>query len=367
LSVTLFLAGDVMTGRGIDQILARPSAPALHEPFIRDARDYVTLAEQASGAVPRAVPGEYPWGDALRALAEVAPDARIVNLETSITADGAPDRDKSIHYRMHPANVACLSALGVDVAVLANNHVLDWGRPALLETLDALARAHIAAAGAGRTRAEARRAAIVPLAGGRRAIVVGLGDESSGIHPSWRAERERPGVDLLRDLSDGTADEIGERVRATRRPGDVVIASVHWGSNWGYDVPETHVRFARALIDRGVDVVHGHSSHHPRPIELHRGKLVLYGCGDFLNDYEGIGGHGPYRAELVLAYLPELDDEGRLVQLRMLPLRIRKLRLERATPEDARWLAETMERISQGRGLPCVTVDEAGALVAKPD
>ncbi|HSQ61650.1 MAG TPA: CapA family protein, partial [Polyangiaceae bacterium] len=130
-----------------------------------------------------------------------------------------------------------------------------------------------------------------------------------------------------------------------------------------YEVPEAHVRFARALIDRGVDLVHGHSSHHPRPIEIHRGKLVLYGCGDLLDDYEGIGGHRTYRGELALAYLPTLDGEGRLVELRMLPFRVRRMRLERASPDDARWLAQTLERISRHDGLGRVTVDDAGALV----
>jgi len=353
-----------MVGRGIDQILAHPSDPVLHEPFVRDARDYVTLAEEVSGPVARNVAPEYVWGDALELFEQAAPDARIVNLETSITRDGEHDPSKGVHYRMHPENVACLSAAAIDVCVLANNHVLDWGRSGLFETLDSLAKAGIAVAGAGRSLEQAQRPAGVPMRGGGRALVFGLGDDSSGIPASWRAEPGRAGIDLLTDLSDRTADAIGERVRAKRRPHDIVVASVHWGSNWGYEVPSAHVRFARALIDRGVDVVHGHSSHHPRPIEIHKGKLVLYGCGDLLDDYEGIGGHRAYRGELALAYLPTLDGEGRLVELRMLPFRVRRMRLERAVPDDVRWLAQTLERISRHDGLGRVTVDDAGALVA---
>ena len=87
-----------------------------------------------------------------------------------------------------------------------------------------------------------------------------------------------------------------------REPGDVVVASIHWGSNWGYDVPATHTDFAHRLIDAGVDVVHGHSSHHPRPIEVYQGKLILYGCGDLIDDYEGIGGYQKYRDDLRLLY-----------------------------------------------------------------
>jgi poly-gamma-glutamate capsule biosynthesis protein CapA/YwtB (metallophosphatase superfamily) len=97
-------------------------------------------------------------------------------------------------------------------------------------------------------------------------------------------------VRLPRDLSETTADEVVERLREVKRLGDVVVASIHWGSNWGYDVPAEHVGSARRLVDGGVDIVHGHSSHHPRPIEIYRGRLILYGCGDFIDDYEGISG-----------------------------------------------------------------------------
>jgi poly-gamma-glutamate synthesis protein (capsule biosynthesis protein) len=84
-TVTLFLAGDVMTGRGVDQILACPSGPQLHEPFVTDAREYVRLAEQVSGTVRRGVAPDYIWGDALTEWEARAPAARIVNLETSVT------------------------------------------------------------------------------------------------------------------------------------------------------------------------------------------------------------------------------------------------------------------------------------------
>ena len=76
------------------------------------------------------------------------------------------------------------------------------------------------------------------------------------------------------------------------------------------------IRFAHRLIDGGVDLVHGHSSHHPRPIEVYRKKLILYGCGDLVDDYEGIGSHRGYRDDLRLLYLPRLDPvSGELVEL----------------------------------------------------
>ncbi|NEE09050.1 CapA family protein, partial [Streptomyces sp. SID7499] len=166
--VTLFLCGDVMLGRGVDQILAHPGDPALREAYVGDARAYVRLAESAHGPVPLPVDASWPWGEALWVLDEAAPDARIVNLETSVTGGGTFAPDKEIHYRMHPANLPALAVARPDVTVLANNHVMDFGRPGLLDTLEALVRAGLRTAGAGRDADEACAPAVVPLPGGRR-------------------------------------------------------------------------------------------------------------------------------------------------------------------------------------------------------
>jgi poly-gamma-glutamate synthesis protein (capsule biosynthesis protein) len=99
-----------------------------------------------------------------------------------------------------------------------------------------------------------------------------------------------------------------------------------------------------------VDVVHGHSSHHPRPIEVYRGRLILYGCGDVLSDYEGITGYGEYRPDRALLYLAQLGPGGELVELRMVPFRLQRLRLARAPADDARWLAATLDRVSSPMG-----------------
>jgi poly-gamma-glutamate synthesis protein (capsule biosynthesis protein) len=147
-------------------------------------------------------------------------------------------------------------------------------------------------------------------------------------------------------------------MRRDARPGDILVVSVHWGGNWGYEVPEAQCRFARGLIDEaGVSIVWGHSSHHPKAIEVHNGGLILYGCGDFLNDYEGIGGHERYRGDLVLMYLPELDPSERALRgLTLVPFRTRRLRLERAGAGDTRWLADMLGR----EGAPFDTRVEIG-------
>jgi poly-gamma-glutamate synthesis protein (capsule biosynthesis protein) len=361
----VLLTGDVMTGRGVDQILRHPSEPGLHEPTVRDARTYVELAEAQSGPIPRKVDDAYVWGDALEALERIPSDGRIVNLETSITRSDAYWPGKGVHYRMHPDNIGCLTGARIDVCALANNHVLDYGRAGLLETLETLEKAGVKTAGAGRTLEEARRPATVGRADGGRVVIIAFGAESSGIRPDWAATEDRPGVDLLPDLSDATAGEIGKRVERVKRPLDVAVASVHWGENWGYDVPPEHVRFARRLIDAGLDIVHGHSSHHPRPIEVYRHRLILYGCGDFVDDYEGIAGYEAYRDDLVLMYFASLTPAGELERLRMVPLQHRRLRLTRASAVDTEWLRDTLERVSGEFGTR-VELEADGALLVEP-
>lgn len=350
--VTLFLCGDVMLGRGVDQILPHPGDPALWEQYTADARAYVEMAEAVNGPIPRPVDHSWPWGDALQVLDEVGPDVRVVNLETSVTRSDEFAAGKAVHYRMHPANLPCLAAARPDVCVLANNHVLDFGRRGLEETLDSLAGVGLRAVGAGRDAQEARRPAVVALHGGRRVLVFSFGMESSGIPPSWAAGEGRAGVDFVPDLSATAAAGIAHRVREAKRPGDVVVASVHWGSNWGYGVSGRQVRFAHALIDGGVDVVHGHSSHHPRPLELYRGKPILYGCGDFIDDYEGITGYEEYRDDLRLLYFVSVEpDTGESADVRIEVMQPVRMRLQPASGSDREWLRGTLDKVSRGFGL----------------
>ena len=339
----LFLCGDVMTGRGIDQVLPFPSDPQLHESYARSALEYVELAARANGAVSAPVSFEYVWGDALPELERAATDVRIINLETSVTTSGAW-QPKGINYRMHPRNVPCLTAPGIDCCVLANNHVLDWGHAGLDETLTALRLADLRTAGAGYGVDEAWAPAVLDSHAGR-VLVFGFAVECSGVPAAWDAA-EGLGVSFLPDTSGATADRVVAHIGAHRRPGDVVVVSIHWGSNWGYRVPTTHSSFAHRLIASGaVDAIHGHSSHHPRGIEVFEGKPILYGCGDFVNDYEGISGHEAYRGDLVLMYFLELSAAG-LTRLRMIPMQLRRFRLWRASASDASWLRGTLDRES---------------------
>lgn len=364
--LSIFLCGDVMTGRGIDQILPYPGNPSLYESYVRDARDYVRLAEQINGPISRPVDFAYIWGDALGILKEIKPDVRIVNLETSITTSDDYWVGKGINYRMNPRNIPCLTAAGINVAVLANNHVLDWGYSGLEDTLQVLKKAGIRSAGAGCNLAEAATPAVVEISGKGLVLVFGFGSETSGIPDSWAAAPKKPGVNLLHDFSDETVLSIQERINKVKRPGDVVVASIHWGTNWGYGIPLDRQKFAHSLIDRaGVDVIHGHSSHHPQGIEVYRGKPIIYGCGDFINDYEGIGGYEQYRGDLSLMYFLELNPATvQLTSLKMKPMRMKNLRVNNASAMEARWLMDMLNREGKKFGTR-VEMKDDGTLVLK--
>jgi poly-gamma-glutamate capsule biosynthesis protein CapA/YwtB (metallophosphatase superfamily) len=345
-AITIFLCGDVMIGRGIDQVLPHPSDPRLYEPYMKTALGYVELAAQANGPIPAPVDFSYIWGDALDVFARVAPDLRIINLETAVTTSDAYWPGKVIHYRVHPANLPCLTAARIDCCVLSNNHVLDWGYDGLSETLAALRNSGVQTAGAGRNLEEAEAPAVLRVAGKGRVLVWAFGAATSGIPQSWAATQDKLGVNLLTDLSDTTVRAIAAKVKKHKQAGDLAVISLHWGGNWGYNVPPEHRRFVHKLLDKaGVDLVHGHSSHHPKGIEVFRERPILYGCGDFLNDYEGISGYEGFRDDLTLMYFATMDPgTGTLLRFTMTPMQLKRLRAHRAATAEAQWLRDMLNR-----------------------
>ena len=336
----LFLCGDVMTGRGIDQALSHPVNPILYESYVRDARKYVALAEKANGPIPRPLSVDYIWGDALPELERAEVDLRIANLETAITSAQTPWPEKAIHYRMHPRNIGCLTSAKISACALANNHVLDWEYDGLSETLKTLDAAGIAHAGAGNDAEEAMQ----PGFGHRRqwpSVVILVWIENQRDPGRLEGHEHSPGVKVLDDFSEATAARVADQMRAFQQPGDLIIVSIHWGSNWGYEIPRDQTMFAHCLIEEAIAIVYGHSSHHVKAIEVSKGRLILYGCGDFLTDYEGISGYEMFRGDLALMYLIEIDSHnGELITARLAPMRMRQFRLEHASAADAQWLCK---------------------------
>jgi len=240
----------------------------------------VMLGRMVNELLKERVP-DYPWGDALPLL--LGADLRVCNLECVVSDDGEPwePSTKPFHFRSDARNVDVLLAAKIDAVSLANNHVLDFGYDALLDMLKILDRAGIAHAGAGSNLKEAQKA-IGLDAGGVGVGIIAFTDNE----PEWAARSEKPGTFYTPlDLGDARARNLLALVRQTRKDVDLLILSAHWGSNWGHVPPQQHIAFAHALVGAGADVVFGHSSHVFRGIELYLSRPIIYGAGDFVDDY----------------------------------------------------------------------------------
>lgn len=221
----------------------------------------------------------FPWGDTLPLLGQA--DVRIGNLECVLSDDGTPWPAKVFHFRSDSKNVQSLKAADFTAVSLANNHVLDFGEGALLDTLSTLDRNRILHAGAGADTDAARRPAIWQHDGTTLGFLAVTDNE-----PGWAAGPEVPGVHYLpADIADARAVDLVRQVRQVRSRVDLLIVSAHWGPNWGFEVPPEHRGLAHALIDAGADVVFGHSPHIVRGVEVYRNRPILYSAGDFVDDY----------------------------------------------------------------------------------
>jgi len=309
--VRILLAGDVMLGRLVNQALKHKDP-------------------------------DYVWGDTLPLFR--AADVRICNLECVLSDRGRPWSvpPKVFHFRSDAKNVSVLAAAGIDVVSLANNHVLDYEYVALLEMLDILERAAIRYSGAGRNRNEARRPAVLDRNGKRVAVIAATDNE-----PSWEAAAELPGTFYTPiDTSDHRAAELIALVSETARHATVLIVSLHWGPNWGYDPPREHVLFARTLIDAGAAIVFGHSPHVFRGVEIYKGKPILYSAGDFIDDYAV---DEVERNDESFVFTIDVEDRS-VSEIALYPTLISAFQARRADPGMGRQIAAKMQALCGGLG-----------------
>jgi poly-gamma-glutamate synthesis protein (capsule biosynthesis protein) len=302
------LVGDVMLGRSVN--------------------------ERWAGRDPASV-----WGSTLGRLRAL--DGLVLNLECCISTRGERWPDKTYYFRADPDfAVPALEAAGASVASLANNHVLDFREPALRDTVTHLTGAGVGATGAGTDR-EAALEPAVATAGGLTVATVALTDQ----WPAYAADEDSPGTAYaLLDRTDPTTRAfVSEALeRATAADPDLVVASLHWGPNWETAPDDRQVAFARWLIDRGVDVVHGHSAHVLQGVEVYEGRPIVYDAGDFVDDYihkEGLHNKRSALFELVVA-------DGTLEELRVVPVEIDRERATLADGAAAAWVREAVRERS---------------------
>lgn len=292
--------------------------------------------------VLEAQPPEYPWGDTLPILHSA--DWRICNLECVISDRGMPwaPFEKAFHFRSAAKNIAVLEAARINAVSIANNHTLDYGYDAMFEMLEILDRAGIVHSGAGANLEDASRLATAE-ARGRKLALVAFSDNE----PGWEATPIEPGIFYVPvDLSDSRAQRLLELVRDGKEHVDLLIVSAHWGSNWGYAPPKEHVEFAHALVDAGAGLVFGHSSHVFRGIEFYKERPILYGAGNFVDDYAV---DRIERNDQAFIYLADVED-AIPHNLTLYPTMIRNCQARRADGINERSIFEKMQQLCSGVG-----------------
>jgi poly-gamma-glutamate capsule biosynthesis protein CapA/YwtB (metallophosphatase superfamily) len=281
--VRLALAGDTMLGRGVAKELGRRPPDSLVDPAV------VELTRAA--------------------------DLFVLNLECCISERGEPV-PKIFNFRAPPAAVETLLHLGVGCVTLANNHALDFGPDALVDTFAHLRQAGIAWAGAGENAEEARKPVVV-----QGLPIVAFCDHE----PGFAAEADLPGIAFADDLPEWLRESVGR-----------ALVCPHWGPNMERS-PLRRVRaVARGLRDAGASLVAGTSAHVFQGVEGN----VLYDLGDFLDDYAR---DPQLRNDLGLLFFVELEADGPR-RIEAVPLKLEFAFTGLATGDDASWIRQRFKK-----------------------
>lgn len=323
MSLKLLFVGDVMLGRLVNQVL-------------------------------KVEPSTYPWGDTLSLFQRA--DVRLCNLECVISDRGTPwsATPKVFHFRSDAKNVAVLKAAQIDAVSLANNHVLDFSYEGLFDMLRHLEQSGIRFAGAGATLKEASDPIIWEVQGRKLGFIAITDNE-----PDWAASEEQPGVWYVPIRVEGKqAQYLFEVVQRAKAEVTSLIVSVHWGSNWGYVPPPEHRLFAHALIDCGADIIFGHSSHVVRGIEVYQDRPIIYGAGDFIDDYAV---DEVERNDQSFLFLIEL--KGTMPsRLLLYPTVIRHFQARRAENGESHAIVTRMQRLCMQLNTAMIWNEEEGRL-----
>lgn len=302
-SIIVGLMGDVMIGRTVDKVLTQKGCA-------------------------------WAWGNMLPMLQQT--DFNLANLETALTRCEEKVW-KTFNFKASPDKVEALKLANIRVVNLANNHVLDFTEAGLQETIDTLNDAGILHTGAGSNEEDAARA-----------VVMDVNDVSIGIigytdnERDWKAAKQKAGVNFIEVMDATDRKKVLEQVKTLKESVEVLILSLHWGPNMRAHPPKSFIRFARELVDAGVDVIHGHSAHNFQGMEVYRGKLICYDTGDFIDDYVV---DTELRNDHSFFFRLQFSKQ-QLERVEIVPVLISDYRVNLATGDDYRWSIERMQALS---------------------
>jgi len=276
-------------------------------------------------------------------------DITFCNLEAPFGTKGQPVRDKEYTFRVDPVAVGSLTYGGIDVVSLANNHSLDYGPEALMETLSLLDKAQIAYAGAGPDLSAARRPALFSARGIKVAFLA-----YSNTYPiEFYATRSRPGT------AAGEDGFIAQDVKEASRISDLVVVSFHWSSEYRTTPKDYQIAKARIAIDNGADLVIGHHPHVLQGFEVYRGKLIAYSLGNFV-----FGAYNPnYKDSLILKVIADRGGPKRAV---LIPISVDNFKHHFQprilTGDEAGRVLRDVKKLSEGLGTRVSIEGDTGVI-----
>jgi hypothetical protein len=315
----------------------------------------VMLGRQVASALA-AGPPEDVWSDELAELCRSC-DALVCNLECCVSERGTRTEripGKPFFFRAPPGPALdALATVGTTAVSLANNHALDYEEQALLDTLEHLAEAGIAMAGAGADRAAARRGVVVEAGGAR------LGLLAATDHPAeYAAVEDTPGV-AFADLHAGLPDWVRYELRRLRTQTDLVLAFPHWGPNMSTEPDRWQKERAEELIAAGADLVAGHSAHVFHGVGRIQGRPVLFDLGDALDDYR-VDRERRNDLGILAVWSPGAEPE-----IELAGLSLDYCRTELARGKDAGWIAARLADACAALGTRAERIDDHRFVISK--
>jgi len=253
------------------------------------------------------------------------PDLFMVNLENPITT-ATMKFEKQWNFKMPRKYLSVLQHGGINVVTCANNHIFDYGREGIVETMSALDSAGIMRVGIGKTIAEARTPKIISIKGKKIALLGYAGW-------SFPATSKRPGV------APRSVDLVVEDVKKVRPTVDFVVVNFHWGEELALEPNKQQRYLAYRTIDAGADAIIGHHPHVLQGIELYKGKPIAYSLGNFI-----FGGNERNTYETALLSI-ELNNSSTSVSL--LPVAVKNYQPSVAEGEMKKRILDTVQQRSQ--------------------
>jgi poly-gamma-glutamate capsule biosynthesis protein CapA/YwtB (metallophosphatase superfamily) len=276
-------------------------------------------------------PSFNPWTNTQQILQGA--DLTIGNLETTITNNTTEWPNKSFTYKLEPKYAHVLRDAGFNFLGLANNHIFDYREAGMNETISTLNTLGIKYSGAGSNITEAKKPSIFIIKGVKIAVL-SLADH----YDSWKATDTESGIWYV-NIKEKYWSHVFDMVKKVKCVADIIILSIHHGSNWVNQVPSITKEFFHELIDHGVDVVVGHSSHHILPVEEYNNGFIFYSLGDFIDDY-AIDKN--YRNDLgMIAQI--IIKNKKIDKANIIPTKINSMQVFVAKPRDQKWITDELQ------------------------